>query len=226
MNTNHGVTPERSNEKNMFEQALEIASERSRRRQRAMLGAWVGATAIALVATVALLEGCSGGDSTRLASSVPADGSSQQQAVVASTEGLAGVQGTVPFTQSQPLDDPEGPRSVPPDVIVAASDTFVTAGQPIEVHVQGTDDITEMALSDGRGDALPMVFDSTTNVWRVNYRVPLRPRTDRLGLSVTAKNDSNRWRRVWLFLQVDDGKQQVETETPDEMKSEQQSEHQ
>lgn len=226
MNTNQGVTPNASNENDRFEQAMELASERSRRRQRVMIGAWVGATAIALVATVALLEGCSGGDSTKLASSAADDGAAQQQAVVASTEGLAGVQGTAPFTRSQPLDDPEGPRSVPPDVVVAASDTFVTAGQPIEVQVQGTDDITEMALSDGRGDALPMVRDSSTNVWRVNYRVPLRPRTDRLGLAVTAKNDSNRWRRVWLFLQVDDGKQQVETETPDETKDEERSEQQ
>jgi len=95
---------------------------------------------------------------------------------------------------------------------VGQSDTFVTAGQPIEVMVEGTHDVTEMALSDGRGDALPMVRDSTSDTWRVNYRVPLRPKTDRLGLAVTAKNDSHMWRRVWVFLQVDDGKQKVEPE--------------
>ena len=227
MNTKHGGTPNSSNNNNLFEQALQLASERGRQRQRAMIGAWIGATAIALVATVALLEGCSGGDSSKLASSTGDAGTSQQQlAVVASTDGLAGVSGTVPFTQSQPLEDPEVLKSVPPDVIVAASDTFVTAGQPIVVKVEGTADITEMALSDGRGDALPMVRDSSSNVWRVNYRVPLRPIADRLGLSVTAKNESNRWRRVWLFLQVDNGKQQVETETPDDMPSDTQSEHQ
>ncbi|MEQ1832383.1 MAG: hypothetical protein ABL977_04945 [Candidatus Eisenbacteria bacterium] len=210
-------TPNGSNDR--FEQTLQLASERGRQRQRAMIGAWVGGTAIAMVATIALLEGCSGGDSTKLASSIaePPAGSSQQ-AVVASSDGLASGQGTVPY--AQPVDDPETLKSVPPDVIVAASDTFVTAGQPIEVKVEGTEDITEMALSDGRGDALPMVRDSSGQVWRVNYRVPLRPKTDRLGLAVTAKNESNRWRRVWLFLQVDNGKQQVETETPDEMPSE------
>ena len=78
-----------------------------------------------------------------------------------------------------------------------------------------------MALSDGRGDALPMVKDSTGNVWRVNYRVPLRPKTDRLGLAVTAKNEGNRWRRVWMFLRINDGTQQVETETPAESQPEQ-----
>ncbi len=226
MNTNHGGTPNPSNEDNLFERALQLASARGRERQRAMIGAWVGGTAIALVATVALLEGCSGGDSSKLASSVTAAGTSQQQAVVASTDGLAVGSGTVPFTQSQPLDDPEGLKAVPPDIIVAASDTFVTAGQPIVVKVEGTEDITEMALSDGRGDALPMVRDSSSHVWRVNYRVPLRPSADRLGLAVTAKNDSNRWRRVWLFLQVDNGKQTTETESLDERPSEPQREHQ
>jgi hypothetical protein len=45
-------------------------------------------------------------------------------------------------------------------------------------------------------------------VWRVSYRVPLRPKQERLGLSVTAQNDLNRWRRVWIFLHV----QQPKTE--------------
>ncbi len=84
------------------------------------------------------------------------------------------------------------------------------------MKVEGTPDVTEMALSDGHGDALPMVRDSTGNTWRVNYRVPLRPRASRIGLAVTAKNDAHRWRRVWLFLQVNDGKQQVESETPEQ----------
>jgi hypothetical protein len=220
MNMKRTGTPNPSNgRQDAFEQALELAHERGRQRQRVMFGAWVGATAIALVATLTLLEGCSGGDSSKLASSLSDNGTSpqQQQAVVASTEALSTTQ---PLTHAEPVEDPEGLRAVPPDVIAAVSDTFVTAGQPIEVKVEGTSDITEMALSDGRGDALPMVRDSNGSVWRVNYRVPLRPRTDRLGLAVTAKNGSNRWRRVWLFLNVDSGKQQVETETPDESPNE------
>jgi len=55
-----------------------------------------------------------------------------------------------------------------------------------------------------------MVRDEVGNTWRVGYRVPLRPGTDRLGLSVTAKNESHRWRRVWLFLQVNDGRQEAD----------------
>ena len=101
-----------------------------------------------------------------------------------------------------------------PDLAAAVSDTFVTAGQPVEVTVQGTSDVVEMALSDGRGDPLPMVRDSLDNIWRVDYRVPLKPRQSRLGLSVTAKNEHGQWARRWVFLTVDDGRQQVES-TPD-----------
>lgn len=207
-----------SNPHDAFEDTLELAAERGRSRQRAMIGAWVGATVIALVATVAMLESCaSDSRGTRAASYGDPTGPANRQAVVVSTDGLseAAHAQVLEGETSDPL------RSVPPDLVVAASDTFVTAGQPIEVRVQGTTDITEMALSDGRGDAIPMVRDSVGDTWRVNYRVPLRPHADRLGLAVTAKNDSQRWRRVWLFLQVDDGKQQVETETPDELPSEQ-----
>src|SRR6185503_11982871 len=104
-----------------------------------------------------------------------------------------------------------GEHAVPPDLEAAVSDTFVTAGQPVEVVVQGTSDITEMALADGRGEPIPMVRDSSDDTWRVDYRVPLKPRQDRLGLSVTAKNEHGKWVRRWLFLTVDDGKQQVES---------------
>jgi hypothetical protein len=66
-----------------------------------------------------------------------------------------------------------------------------------------------MALSDGIGKPEPFYHDASANLWRVSYRVPLRPKQDRLGLSVTAENDLNRWRRVWIFLNV----RQPKTET-------------
>jgi hypothetical protein len=198
-----------------LDEASETAIRTQRTRERALLGVWVGGTVLALLATVALLEGCGGGSrsTARQVSNTPQEPIADQ-AVVASTQpaevGLAGVSGeaTVPAGEPDQL-------SVPPDVVASVSDSFVEPGQPIQVTVEGTPDITEMALADGRGDAIPMVRDSSGLVWRVNYRVPLRPRTDRLGLSVTAKNDAHRFRRVWVFLTVDDGKQQVQvTEKP------------
>jgi hypothetical protein len=109
----------------------------------------------------------------------------------------------------------EDPGAVPPDVIATVSDTFVTPGQAIEVQVEGTSDITEMALSDGRGDAIPMVKDAIGDTWRVGYRVPLRPGAERLGLGVTAKNQANRWRRVWVFLEVAGGQSKFEATVQD-----------
>jgi hypothetical protein len=192
--------------------------EREAARQRAMVSAWVATTIVALVAAVTLLESCgSERTSVKPASAQHETTASQQQNVVASTDGL---QGSVGSPLAQPAQTSDESQSVPPDAVVAVSDTFVTAGQPIEVVVQGTSDVSEMALSDGRGDALPMVRDSTADTWRVNYRVPLRPKTDRLGLAVTAKNDSHRWRRVWVFLQINDGKQQFESAAPDSSSSE------
>lgn len=189
-----------------IDEAMELAIRAEQRRERLMIGAWVGATVVALVATVTLLESCgsSGGSGTGTAS-YPETEASAPVAVAASTDGAVTAstpQEGVPFVQ----DGSEGVSpSAPPDVVVSASDTAVTAGQAIEVTVEATPDVTEMALSDGFGDAIPMVRDSSGLTWRANYRVPLRPRSERLGLSVTAKNEHGRWRRVWHFLEVGSG---------------------
>ncbi len=210
----HPETSQRTaSERNALEAATRIARERESRREQALIGAWVGATAIALVATCMLLQGCGGGGTHHAATASPVnDSPATATAVVASNvpvEPAGGIETTQPLDGESVSD----PGAVPPDMVVAVSDTIVTAGQAVQVSVEGTTDITEMALSDGRGDAIPMMRDSSSQVWRVGYRVPLRPGTDRLGLSVTAKNDAQRWRRVWLFLQIDDGKQRVEGES-------------
>ena len=207
MDRNLSNIPNRAAAQNALEAAQLAALETERRRARAMVCAWASVTAMALVATIGLSEGCAH-DRTRVSSETSTSSSATQQAVVASTEGMT-------IGASSPLREPgstaDGERSVPPDLVAAVSDTFVTAGEPVEVVVQGTSDVTEMALADGRGDPIPMVRDSTDDTWRVDYRVPLKPKQSRLGLSVTAKNEQKKWARVWLFLTVDDGKQQVES---------------
>jgi SH3-like domain-containing protein len=207
MDRNIRNTQNRAAAQNALEAAQLAALETENRRKRAMLCAWGSITAMALVATIGLAEGCAH-DHTRVSSEV-SNSSATQQAVVASTEGMS-TGASSPLPES--MGSGEGERSVPPDLEAAVSDTFVTAGQPIEVVVQGTTDITEMALADGRGDPIPMVRDSTDDTWRVDYRVPLKPKQNRLGLSVTAKNEHGKWVRRWVFLTVDDGKQQVESE--------------
>jgi hypothetical protein len=197
--------PNRAPARNALAAAQLAALETEKRRTRAMMCAWGSITAMALVATIGLADGCAH-DHTRVANETSS--SATQQAVVASTEGSTAGDSS-PLVQ--PTGSADGERSVPPDLVAAVSDTFVTAGQPIEVVVQGTPDVAEMALADGRGDPIPMVRDSLDNTWRVDYRVPLKPKQNRLGLSVTAKNEQKKWARVWLFLTVDDGKQQVES---------------
>ncbi len=207
----HIQNPER--ELNALESATQIARERQLRRERIVIGAWGGATLIALVAMCMLLEGCGHSQKSSTQASRAQSQPEVATAVVASNPGAVPVESG--FETSQPQGEFTGdPGLAPPDVVAAVSDTFVTAGQAVEVKVEGTSDVTEMALSDGRGDSIPMVKDESGSTWRVGYRVPLRPGTDRLGLAVTAKNQAQRWRRVWLFLQVDDGKQQVETAVP------------
>jgi hypothetical protein len=206
MDRNIRNTQNRAAAQNALEAAQLAALETDRRRARSMMCAWASVTAMALVATIGLAEGCAH-DRTRVSENTTSSAETQQ-AVVASTEGMT-------IGSSSPLGgtggSSDGERSVPPDLVAAVSDTFVTAGQPVEVVVQGTSDVTEMALADGRGDPIPMVRDSTDDTWRVDYRVPLKPKQSRLGLSVTAKNEQKKWARVWLFLTVDDGKQQVES---------------
>jgi len=104
--------------------------------------------------------------------------------------------------------------TLPPDVKVTVADTLVTPGEPIAIVVRGTADVSRLELKDDFGDVLPFERDADGRTWRATYRVPLRPSHERWGLSVTAHNDSARWRRVWVFLHAQDGVGQ-ETVVPD-----------
>jgi hypothetical protein len=111
------------------------------------------------------------------------------------------------------------PGAAPPDIDVELADTLVTAGSVIEVAVYGTADVSQIELADGTNDPQGMYLDTATNAWRVNYRVPLRPKQERIPLSVTAKNEAGRWRRVWVFLHVTPNEPQATVEAaPDSSK--------
>jgi hypothetical protein len=92
--------------------------------------------------------------------------------------------------------------SLPPDIVTSVSETVVEPGTAIEITAEGSADVREVILSDGIGRTQSFVYDLEAKSWRTFYRVPMRVQGERLGLSVTAKNDGNRWRRVWLFLDI------------------------
>ena len=93
--------------------------------------------------------------------------------------------------------------SMPPEVSASVRDSSVVPGMVVEITAQGTPDVAKMVLSDGIGRRQTFAYDSTSKVWRTFYRVPIRTRTERVGLSVTASTSSNRWRRVWVFMNME-----------------------
>lgn len=154
--------------------------------------------AFAVTAACLLLQGC-GGNKVESASSGTSDGGSGAvSAVVASATPLP----TSNSSAVQPQSQPAGAEGLPPEIAIGEIDNQVLPGQPVQLEVFGTPDVTTMTLSDGLGSPKAFVHDTTGDVWRASYRVPLKPRTDRIGLSVMAQNDLGRWRRVWLFLEL------------------------
>ncbi len=178
-----------------------MESDRSSAKRR-RIGRW-GVLVAAAAAVVFLAVGCgrqedeqaSGGAGAGQAvlvaqSSTPVEtsrGTRQAEAVVvAPGEGIAAVSAD----------------SLPPDVAATVADTLVYPGGSVEVTAAGSPDVVGVMLSDGVGRKQPFAYDASTDTWRVFYRVPMKASTDRVALSVTAKNAAHRWRRVWLFLTV------------------------
>ena len=168
---------------------------------------WVkvfGAFAALFVASIVaglVLSGCGGsGDSgARTETSAQVEG----QETVTHAQVASTVVAPAPAPAGLSAEDMASRESLPPDLEVTVEDTLVAPGEVVDFLVEGTDDVSQIALSDGRDEPLPFVRDPGTNLWRVQYRVPLRPKHDRIGVSVTAKNELARWRRVWVFLHVE-----------------------
>jgi hypothetical protein len=95
--------------------------------------------------------------------------------------------------------------SLPPDVTAFAPDSLLTPGSVVEITAQASTDAGTVVLTDGLGHRYPFAYDTDAKAWRVSYRVPIQNHLDRLGLSVTATNGTNRWKRVWVFLKVEGG---------------------
>jgi hypothetical protein len=119
------------------------------------------------------------------------------QTVVASTGGNTPEAGLMTQGDATALGD-----SLPPDVTAFAPDSLVVPGGVVEITAQASADVTAMTLTDRLGQKHPFTYDSEAKAWRVYYRVPIQTNTEQLGLSITATNGANRWKRVWVFLKT------------------------
>jgi len=170
------------------------------------------ALALAAVALAVLIASCSGNDPQ--ASTTSTTPAAEQLAETAAAPGGAGASTMLRHATGASLDGKAlavglptvtAADSMPPDVSAWGPDSVLTPGAVVEISAKGSDDVVEMVLSDGIGKKQWMVYDETENVWRTFYRVPVNGSSDRLGLSVTAKNNLSRWHRVWVFLEVELG---------------------
>ena len=174
-----------------------------------------GAFAALFVAAIAaglVLSGCGASGDSGTKTETSAQVEEQESGTHAQVASAVGTPAPAqPGLSAEEMATREG---LPPDLEVTVADTLVSPGEVVDFTVEGTDDVSQIALSDGRDEPLPFVRDQGTNVWRGQYRVPLRPKHDRIGVSVTAKNDLARWRRVWVFLHVENAEATEECQIP------------
>lgn len=96
--------------------------------------------------------------------------------------------------------------ALPPDVAASVTETIAAPGGVVEILAEGSPDVTAMTLTDAVGKKYPFEYQAATDRWRVLYRIPIRAHGEQLGLSVTAANGSNRWKRIWVFVDIGEAK--------------------
>lgn len=180
---------------------------------------WTRLLALLPIAALTAMVGC-GGDGAVNSTNTQAQTADNTPGVIRASEAELAQAVSMPENAIEPGGAViEG--ALPPDISVSVADSLVLPGEAVEITVLGTPDVTEMVLWDGLNDRQALTKSTDSNAWHVTYRVPLRPSAERLGLSVTAKNDAERWRRRWVFLQVGNGTESPEAKPePDAAKGE------
>jgi hypothetical protein len=176
-----------------------MKNERSRTDQLAALGLTVVVASLA-IGFLALGCGRQESETATTERGVIRQADTGKAPVAANAAASAGIKDETPQSEQSTA---AGTDSLAPDVLATASTDYVTPGQIVEITAQGTPDVIEVVLKDGRGKTMPLVYEPAAAIWRARYRVPLRPATERLGLSVTAKNAQDLKHRVWVFLQLE-----------------------
>jgi len=170
------------------------------------------ATMASIVTVLASLSlaGCGGNEGAHQADA----GTGQTGAIEPFTSVASASDATVPAgiqpvrtNESVPAD------SLAPDVIAHAEQSVATPGTSVEITAQASKDAVEVFMWDGIGRKQAFAYDSTADVWRARYRVPLGIKGDKIGLSVTAKNGLDLRNRVWVFVRIE---RPASAETPEE----------
>ena len=194
----------------MHENRKQTPKSRPDLRTFAILGIECAGLLVAAVLVGFIVGGCGEQQSQGVASNgaSPSSSGDDASAVVAMT----------PSPQAPSNEegiDVASPDSLPPEVAASTTDSLVVPGAVVEITAQSSVDATLLTLSDGLSKPQSFIYDEAGKLWRTYYRVPLKA-GERVGLSVTAKNERGRWRRVWVFLNVDRGGRVTTPVTPTE----------
>ena len=159
------------------------------------------ATMASIVTVLASLSlaGCGGGENaSKVANSGAQTGAIEPFTSVASADASE-----APRTPQLPVSESVPADSLAPDVLARVTESVAAPGGSVEITAQASDDVVELFLWDGIGRKQSFAYDSTANVWRARYRVPLGIQGDKIGLSVTAKNGLDLRSRVWVFVRIE-----------------------
>lgn len=149
--------------------------------------------AIATTALMVSVAGCgkSGGKSA----------SASQPVAQAQAGTLSDLHAGEPQVETSP-QMPDSARAPAPDVEASVGTLSAKPGEEVQITATGSPDVTGMFLTDDLKHAQPMSYDVDGKLWQATYRLPLKPMSDHLAFSVTARNEAGRWRRVWVFVDV------------------------
>lgn len=174
----------------------QVGGSDARRRLLVRVG-WGSELLAGSIALGLLISGC-GADPN---SGTQAESGAQATIVPASQEGTTAALEPVSGQASGPVGVSEA-STEPPDVVLSVEDTMFARGESIEIRAEATSDVIELILSDGIQTPRPFRYDAATGGWVVQYRIPLSPSSERVALSVTARNSAKQWCRKWVFLPI------------------------
>ena len=161
--------------------------------------AWGGGLVVAASIVALLALGCSQQEEKVVAeTTAPTSG-------IAVTTPAATASATGPITlepNEERIEPAVGPDSLAPDVAATVEGEITAPGSIVVITAEGSSDVTSMVLTDGLGKKYAFALDPATNRYQVSYRIPIKTTADRVGLSVTATNGANRWKRVWVFVKT------------------------